>query len=122
ESSMSTLRGGSLYGGSSYGGRRDSDGYRGGWGDGGGPGGSGSRSSVVTSRRADPPSPSFGSGTKNDGPAPDLAVGDRVTHDTYGMGKVVTVEGTGRNAVAKIDFGGDGIKRLLLRYAPVEKL
>ncbi|MBD9698889.1 DNA helicase PcrA [Flavimobilis sp. GY10621] len=122
ESSMSTLRGGSLYGGSSHGGRRDYDGYRGGWGDGGGPGGSGSRSSVVTSRRADPPSPSFGSGTKNDGPAPDLAVGDRVTHDTYGMGKVVTVEGTGRNAVAKIDFGGDGIKRLLLRYAPVEKL
>ncbi|MGP7959827.1 DNA helicase PcrA [Sanguibacter sp. A247] len=122
ESSMSALRGGSLYGGSSYGGRRDPDGFRGGWGDGGGPGGSGSRSSVVTSRRADPPSPSFGSGTKNDGPAPDLAVGDRVTHDSYGMGKVVTVEGSGRNAVAKIDFGGDGIKRLLLRYAPVTKL
>jgi len=51
-----------------------------------------------------------------------LQVGDRVTHDTYGLGTVVVVEGAGRNAVAKIDFGADGVKRLLLRYSPVEKL
>jgi DNA helicase-2/ATP-dependent DNA helicase PcrA len=34
----------------------------------------------------------------------------------------VALEGAGDNAVASIDFGADGVKRLLLRYAPVEKL
>jgi DNA helicase-2/ATP-dependent DNA helicase PcrA len=49
-------------------------------------------------------------------------VGDRVTHDSYGLGTVVGIEGAGPNAVAKIDFGADGTKRLLLRYSPVVKL
>jgi len=53
---------------------------------------------------------------------PSLAPGDRVVHDTFGMGTVVTLEGSGDNAVASIDFGSQGVKRLLLRYAPVEKL
>jgi DNA helicase-2/ATP-dependent DNA helicase PcrA len=36
---------------------------------------------------------------------------------------VVRVEGEGERALAHVDFGGDtGTKRLLLRYAPVEKL
>ena len=52
----------------------------------------------------------------------DRSVGDRVTHDAYGLGKVVAVEGAGTNAVAKIDFGSEGTKRLLLRYSPVTKL
>jgi DNA helicase-2/ATP-dependent DNA helicase PcrA len=53
---------------------------------------------------------------------PSLAPGDRVLHDSFGMGTVVTVEGVGDKAVASIDFGSQGVKRLLLRYAPVEKL
>jgi DNA helicase-2/ATP-dependent DNA helicase PcrA len=53
---------------------------------------------------------------------PSLAPGDRVLHDSFGMGNVVTLEGMGDNAVASIDFGSEGVKRLLLRYAPVEKL
>ncbi|MGO1334367.1 MAG: hypothetical protein ACTMIZ_04670 [Cellulosimicrobium funkei] len=53
---------------------------------------------------------------------PNLAVGDKVTHDAYGLGTVVSLEGAGPNAVAKIDFGADGTKRLLLRYSPVTKL
>jgi DNA helicase II / ATP-dependent DNA helicase PcrA len=53
---------------------------------------------------------------------PSLAPGDRVTHDSFGMGSVVAVEGSGDRAVASIDFGSQGVKRLLLRYAPVEKL
>ncbi len=52
----------------------------------------------------------------------ELAVGDRVSHDTFGMGKVVGVAGAGDRAEATIDFGSTGEKRLLLRYAPVEKL
>jgi DNA helicase-2/ATP-dependent DNA helicase PcrA len=53
---------------------------------------------------------------------PSLSPGDRVTHDTFGVGTVVTVEGVAEKAVASIDFGSEGVKRLLLRYAPVEKL
>ena len=43
-------------------------------------------------------------------------------HDSFGMGTVVAVEGAADKAVASIDFGSEGVKRLLLRYAPVEKL
>jgi DNA helicase-2/ATP-dependent DNA helicase PcrA len=32
------------------------------------------------------------------------------------------VEGAGERAIASIDFRDNGVKRLLLRYAPVEKL
>ena len=51
-----------------------------------------------------------------------LAVGDRVTHDSFGLGTVLAVRGTGDKAEATIDFGTDKPKRLLLRYAPVQKL
>ncbi|MGW1614154.1 DNA helicase PcrA [Streptomyces sp. NPDC002285] len=55
-------------------------------------------------------------------PVVQLAVGDRVTHDQFGLGTVTAVKGTGGNAEATIDFGDTKPKRLLLRYAPVEKL
>jgi DNA helicase-2/ATP-dependent DNA helicase PcrA len=51
-----------------------------------------------------------------------LAVGDRVSHDRFGLGTVAQVEGVGDKAKATIDFGSSGRKVLLLRYAPVEKL
>ena len=51
-----------------------------------------------------------------------LEVGDRVSHDTFGLGKVVAVAGEADRAEATIDFGSGGEKRLLLRYAPVERL
>ena len=54
---------------------------------------------------------------------PSLSPGDRVNHDSYGLGTVLSVEGRGNDPEAKIDFGGDyGIKHLVLRYAPLEKL
>jgi DNA helicase-2/ATP-dependent DNA helicase PcrA len=54
--------------------------------------------------------------------AMELAVGERVSHDTFGLGTVVAVAGAGDKAEATINFGQYGEKRLLLRYAPVEKL
>jgi DNA helicase-2/ATP-dependent DNA helicase PcrA len=51
-----------------------------------------------------------------------LAVGDRVSHDTFGLGTVVGTAGEGDKSEATINFGQYGDKRLLLRYAPVEKL
>lgn len=53
---------------------------------------------------------------------PSLEPGDRVLHDSFGMGTVVTLEGAADKSVASIDFGSEGVKRLLLRYAPVDKL
>ncbi|MGW0560327.1 DNA helicase PcrA [Streptomyces sp. NPDC003016] len=57
-----------------------------------------------------------------DKPVVALSVGDRVTHDQFGLGTVMTVTGTGADAQATIDFGDERPKKLLLRYAPVEKL
>jgi DNA helicase II / ATP-dependent DNA helicase PcrA len=65
-------------------------------------------------------------GSRPRGPRPEALVsvssGDRVTHDSFGLGTVVRVEGTGDNTMAHVDFGSTGVKRLLLRYAPLEKL
>ncbi|MSX65605.1 MAG: DNA helicase PcrA [Actinobacteria bacterium] len=52
----------------------------------------------------------------------ELSIGERVSHDTFGLGTVVSVAGEGDKAEATIKFGEYGEKRLLLRYAPVEKL
>jgi DNA helicase II / ATP-dependent DNA helicase PcrA len=56
-------------------------------------------------------------------PVPSLSPGDLVTHDKFGLGTVVSTDGYGDQAEAKIDFGADyGVKHLVLRYAPLEKL
>jgi DNA helicase-2/ATP-dependent DNA helicase PcrA len=58
----------------------------------------------------------------SDKPVINLSPGDRVVHDSFGMGTVVVVRGEGQQSQADIDFGSEGVKRLLLRYAPVEKI
>ena len=113
ETSMASLRAksdryGSRSGGwsSTYGPRPDGDGddlY--------------SRAGAATTRRV-PPSPPGGAASGDLG----LEIGDRVSHDQYGLGTVVVLEGDGKNAVAKVDFGSAGVKRLLLRFAPMTKL
>ena len=56
-------------------------------------------------------------------PIPNLEVGDRVTHDAFGLGTVTATRGAGDSTQAEVDFGGStGAKWLLLRYAPLEKL
>ena len=64
----------------------------------------------------------FATSRSSEKPVVSLVVGDRVTHDQFGLGTVMAVKGTGANAEATIDFGEAKPKRLLLRYAPVEKL
>ncbi|MZD09393.1 UvrD-helicase domain-containing protein [Streptomyces sp. SID5785] len=66
--------------------------------------------------------PAFATRRASEKPVVSLAVGDRVTHDQFGLGTVVGVNGQGDKAEATIDFGDPKPKRLLLRYAPVEKL
>jgi DNA helicase II / ATP-dependent DNA helicase PcrA len=55
-------------------------------------------------------------------PVPVLAAGDRVLHTTFGLGKVVATSGEGQKAMADVDFGSAGVKRLALQFAPIEKL
>ena len=64
-------------------------------------------------------------GVRSPGNRPIIALhpGDRVTHDTYGLGSVVRTLGEGDRTQAEVDFGGEtGVKRFVLRYAPLEKL
>jgi DNA helicase-2/ATP-dependent DNA helicase PcrA len=50
-----------------------------------------------------------------------VAPGDRVVHDTYGLGTVVAVEGrSGEHAT--VDFGSSGVRKLVLAFAPLQKL
>ena len=51
-----------------------------------------------------------------------LEKGDLVEHADFGRGKVINVTGEGPRATAEINFGTAGVKRLLVRVAPIEKL
>ena len=53
---------------------------------------------------------------------PGLRVGDDVGHDTFGEGVVLDVIGEGDKAEAVIRFRDAGEKRLLLAWAPLQKL
>ncbi|MFD9221264.1 DNA helicase PcrA [Streptomyces sp. NPDC060064] len=84
---------------------------------------SGIASSLSSSRsRSGGGASGFATRRTSDKPVIALVVGDRVTHDQFGLGTVVEVTGLGADAQATIDFGDTKPKRLLLRYAPVEKL
>ncbi|GHJ35058.1 DNA helicase PcrA [Streptomyces sp. TS71-3] len=85
---------------------------------------SGVAASLSSSRSRSAASGASGFATRraSEKPVISLVAGDRVTHDQFGLGTVVSVEGTGDNAKATVDFGDDRPKKLLLRYAPVEKL
>ena len=52
----------------------------------------------------------------------DVHVGDRLTHDHFGMGTVIEIQDKGANSVITVDFGNGEVKRLLLRMAPIEML
>ncbi|MFE3153156.1 MULTISPECIES: DNA helicase PcrA [unclassified Streptomyces] len=82
---------------------------------------SGITSSLSASRARSGPS-GFATRRTSDKPTITLTVGDRVTHDQFGLGTVTAVEGVGDQAKATVDFGDERPKKLLLRYAPVEKL
>lgn len=55
-------------------------------------------------------------------PVPALSDGDRVTHDAYGMGRVVQLRGEGDKRQAGVDFGDGAVRWFVLRYAPLDKL
>src|SRR5690606_37878694 len=52
---------------------------------------------------------------------PRFAAGERVVHATFGSGAVVEVTGFGRDLKVTVDFDDVGRKKLLARYASLEK-
>lgn len=66
------------------------------------------------------PSPTRSGATRR--PLLVLQVGDRVTHDKYGLGRVEEVSGVGESAMSLIDFGSSGRVKLMHNHAPVTKL
>jgi len=81
---------------------------------------SGFTSPPITRKKFSAPPPPRATGKQSSGLQ--LSIGDRVSHDTFGLGTVIAVSGEGEKAEATINFGSYGEKRLLLRYAPVDKL
>ncbi|MEU8412882.1 DNA helicase PcrA [Amycolatopsis japonica] len=83
------------------------------WGSRGGGGGATSRAASTSP---------FGKGWK-DTVALKLDVGDRVSHDKYGLGTVVACDGAGPRATATIDFGAAGkVRLMLIGSVPMVKL
>ena len=92
---------------------------------------SGGKSGKVTTRRVKPKnkpvdltkSSSAGpAGSHNDLNIADVHVGDKLTHDHFGLGTVIETQDKGMNSVITVDFGNGEVKRLLLRMAPIEML
>src|SRR5690554_3779193 len=75
-----------------------------------------SRAGAVRTRTVPPSPPGAPGGDVG------FETGERVISDKFGMGKVVGTEGAGRNAVVKVDFGSEGVKRLVLRFNRLDKL
>ncbi|PWH07722.1 ATP-dependent DNA helicase PcrA [Brachybacterium endophyticum] len=127
EGVLDVARAGSSLSGVGYGG--SGRGYGGGGHGGGGYGGGSSRgpsfSGGTAGGRRDVSRPSFGSGraARSAVDMPSFAVGDRVTHDSFGMGTVTEVAGQDEKTQVEVQFKAPhGTKRLLLRYAPLTKL
>ena len=51
-----------------------------------------------------------------------LVVGDKVSHERFGQGTVISLDGAGNSAKAVVDFQGVGRKTLLLSFAKLEKI
>jgi DNA helicase-2/ATP-dependent DNA helicase PcrA len=96
------------------------------WGGGSGGGSwsgswSGSRGQSTTSR-AVPKKPALPKARSSNSNL-QLAVGDRVNHDKYGLGTVIASDGSGARATVTIDFGSSGkVRLMLIGGVPMEKL
>ena len=75
---------------------------------------SGRTATPVTRRRGGPPSAQPA--------APAFATGDKVRHPTFGDGIVVSSEASGGDIQVTVAFDGQGVKRLLLSFAQLEKV
>lgn len=87
----------------------------------------GEKKETFTSTPAEKKLTHLRSAENNAGPAvshanTQLSPGDRVTHERFGQGEVRSVEGAFPNTTAVIEFDGAGTKKLLLRFARLNKI
>lgn len=66
----------------------------------------------ATSQSAPPPRPDF-----TPSPVSDLKVGQRIEHDRFGYGVILSFEGDGAGTKAMVKFDNGGVKTLLLKFA-----
>lgn len=71
-----------------------------------------------TKRAASTPAPR--SATRSEGDA--FNPGDKVRHGAFGEGVVVSSSGSGSDTQVTVAFSGQGVKRLMLSFAPLEKV
>ena len=74
---------------------------------------SGRTATPVTRRRGGPP--------RAQSAAPAFSTGDKVRHPTFGDGIVVSCEASGGDFQVTVAFDGQGVKRLLLSFAQLDK-
>ena len=75
---------------------------------------SGRTATPVTRRRGGPP--------RAQSAAPAFSTGDKVRHPTFGDGIVVSCEASGGDFQVTVAFDGQGVKRLLLSFAQLDKV
>ena len=85
---------------------------------GGGVGPSAHREAVVSAALSAPSTPTGARGAEGLG----LRVGDDVAHDKFGEGVVIELIGDGDKTEAIVNFPEIGEKRLLLAWAPLQKI
>jgi len=71
-----------------------------------------------TKRAASTPAPRSATRSYGDQFSP----GDKVRHGTFGEGVVVSSTGVGSDTTVTVAFAGQGVKRLMLSFAPLEKV
>ncbi|HHV00297.1 MAG TPA: ATP-dependent DNA helicase PcrA, partial [Bacteroidales bacterium] len=72
----------------------------------------------------------MGSGTGMDGSGGAISTsinlvlepGDRVVHERFGEGEVISVEGESPNTTALVNFKSSGTRKLLLRFAKLKRI
>jgi DNA helicase-2/ATP-dependent DNA helicase PcrA len=52
----------------------------------------------------------------------ELSEGDSILHERFGKGIIISIEGAPPNTTATVDFENNGRKKLLLRFARLEKI
>ena len=51
-----------------------------------------------------------------------VSEGDSVSHEKFGIGEIIKIEGTGNDSKATVNFKKFGLKNLLLRFAKLNKV
>lgn len=73
-------------------------------------------------RRTTKPEASEGSPDLSEENEPTFSIGDRVSHPSFGTGRVTSISGSGRKAEIEINFHRKGRKVLSLAFAPLKKI